>query len=158
MDTKGVPRRRTQSQARGLVIGVVAVVLGFGALWLISYLASEGTIEPKLGDDEFTYDAEELAEEIADRGPFLLADASANRQRDVYVQHLGDDPEEGWLAFDARAPDQDDRDCSLRWTGDQFEDPCTGRTFPPDGDGLEQYDVRVDEGTVHVRFRPEEDE
>jgi hypothetical protein len=140
-----------------MALAAGAVVLAVVALALISILTSEGAIEPNLGDEEYTHRADRLAAEIDDRGPFILPDASPRKDRDVYIQHLGDDPEKGWYAFDARPDDQPDRECSARWTGSEFEDPCTGETFPPDGEGLTQYPVRVEDGVVHVRFRPEEE-
>ena len=140
-----------------MVLAGTAVVLAVVALALVSVLTNEGAIDPNLGDDEYTGKAERLAKEVEDGGPFILPDASPRKVRDVYIQHLGDDPDKGWYAFDARPADQPDRSCTLEWTGDEFEDPCTGKTFPPDGEGLRQYEVRVEDGIVHVRFRPEEE-
>ena len=67
-------------------------------------LTEEGTVQVKLGADTFTVgQARPKAESIAADGPFLFSDV-ANGQRDIYVQHLGDDPLTGWSAFDARLP------------------------------------------------------
>lgn len=134
-------------------VGIAVVVVLLAAMGLLSWLTSEGAVDVQLGDREAgPYDTRDLADEIDDRGPFLLADASPNRSLDVYVQHLGDDPDEGWLAFLARAPGQDDRSCSLEWRVDEFVDPCTGATFPADGTGLEQFSTRVRDGAVYVDF------
>lgn len=132
---------------------MVGVLLALGGMIVVSTLASDGTVEVRLGDDEVRAGrTRRLAREIDDRGPYLLPDAGSG-SRDIYVQHLGEDEERGWLAFSARAPGQDDRACSLRWDGRGFEDPCTGERFPSDGDGLTRYPTRVDDGEVFVDLR-----
>lgn len=138
---------------RAAWVGVAVVVVLVGAMAMLSWLGSQGTVKVQLGDREAgPYDTERMAEEIAERGPFLLPDASPNRSLDIYIQHLGDDPREGWLAFLARAPGQDDRDCSLTWDGDRFVDPCGEVTFPADGSGLRQFTTRVTGDELYVDF------
>jgi hypothetical protein len=114
-----------------------------------SFLASDGTVKVKLGDQEVRAG---VASKVADSVPFLLTDPIGGG-RDIYVHHLGDDVEKGWLAFSARAPGQGDRSCSLRWTGDEFDDPCTHATFPADGTGLRAYRTEVRHGEVFVDLR-----
>lgn len=136
------------------MLGVVVVLLLIGVMVGISVLASRGSVKVQLGDEEAgPYDARRLAAEIDDRGPFLLPDASPNRSRDVYVQHQGTSPGRGWSAFAARAPGEDDRHCTLQWTGSEFADPCSGTHFPPDGTGLRRYPTRVEKGKVFVVLR-----
>ena len=93
---------------------------------------------------------EGLAEEIPERGPILYSDV-ASGDRDVFLQHLGDDIDRGWLVFAARPVDAG-RDCTLVWEPDEqrFADPCSDRTFPADGEGLLQYPVEIDEDGVLV--------
>ncbi|MGB1504841.1 MAG: hypothetical protein ACPHDT_05090 [Acidimicrobiales bacterium] len=98
----------------GLTGIVIAVVLGGGVLFLAS---QGGDVEITLGDTDF--DAGQIgriSEEIDDRGPILYSDV-AGRSRDLILQHLGDIPEEGWLAFDAR-PIGEPRDCFFQWDAD----------------------------------------
>ena len=148
------PRRRT---ARSRVVAAIAaVVVAASLLWLLTVLISNRTVTPRgpFEADEFEVGR---ASALADRVPFLLADASPSRTRDIYVQHLGADEEEGWLAFAAYAPGQTERDCFLRWStaDEEFRDPCTDETFPADGDGLTHYPTRVDDdGRVHVDLTP----
>ena len=72
-----------------------------------------------LGDQTFrAADAERLAEEIADRGPIFYGDVSGRKDRDIILQHLGDDPDEGWYAFLA-APVDKGRDCTWQWQPDE---------------------------------------
>ena len=95
----------------GLTGIVIAVVLGGGVLFLAS---QGGDVEIKLGDANF--DAGQIgriSEEIDDRGPILYSDV-AGRSRDLILQHLGDDPEVGWVAFEAR-PIGEPRDCFFQW-------------------------------------------
>jgi hypothetical protein len=136
----------------GLTFGVVAALGVF--VVAIPQLEESGRIEVNLGDEVFQNiraDAE-AAEEIAENGPYLLSDVSGG-SRDVWVQHVGDDPATGWLVFDARPLDAD-RSCTLEWVADDqrfaFADPerCGDDTFPADGEGLKQYPVEIDEDEV----------
>ena len=91
----------------GITGVIIAVVLGGGVLFLAN---QSENVELQLGDTDF--DAGQIgriSEEIDDRGPILYSDV-ARRRRDIILQHLGDDPEAGWFAFDAR-PIGAPRDC-----------------------------------------------
>jgi len=79
----------------------------------------------------------------------------ASGQRDIYLQHVGDDPAVGWLAFDARRPDAD-RTCTLVWEASRqlFTDPCGGEPVDELGNGLRHYAVTVNaDGNVVIDFR-----
>jgi hypothetical protein len=138
----------------GLVVGLVLVLVVF--VLAIPSLTESGEVEVQLGPERFDAGpSDDRAAEVAERGPILLADV-AGRDRDVYVQHVGDDPSTGWFVFAARQPDAS-RDCTLEWRAEQteFVDPCDGATFDQQGTGLEQYAVEVtDDGQVVVDFRP----
>jgi len=107
------PQMNTRSAILVGLSGVmIALVLGGGVLFLAS---QGGDVEIQLGDRDF--DAGQIgriSEEIAERGPILYSDV-AGRSRDIIVQHLGDDPEAGWFAFDAR-PLGESRDCFFQWS------------------------------------------
>ena len=111
--------RGSQMNARSAVLvgftGVmIAFVLGLGVIWLAG---SGGDVEVQLGDTDF--DAGQIwriSEEINDRGPILYSDV-AGRSRDIILQHLGANPETGWLAFAAR-PFGEPRDCFFQWDPD----------------------------------------
>jgi hypothetical protein len=109
----------------------------------------------KLGSD--TYDAGSAtarAENISDGGPLLFSDVSSGN-RDIYLQHIGDDVTTGWYAFDARRPGQA-RNCTLSWQASlsNFQDPCDGATIAADGTGLLSYPVTItDKGKVIVDLR-----
>jgi hypothetical protein len=125
----------------------VAVVLGFAML----RLARSGEVEIRLGDDRFQAGrTDRLSAEIDERGPFLVSDL-AGGTRDLWINHLGDDPDSGWVAFAAR-PAGAPRNCTVNWNAaqEQFVDSCDGTAYPPDGTGLERYPVIVENGQVIV--------
>jgi hypothetical protein len=137
---------------RVAVVSLVALVLLAGGLWLAAALLSNNpSVDVRLGDDVF--DAGKtgrIAAEIAERGPLIYSDV-AGRSEDIIVQHLGSDPERGWLAFSAHKPGGR-RDCFLEWNRKRklFVDTCDRTSFPPDGEGLRHYDVTVRNGRVEV--------
>jgi hypothetical protein len=129
----------------GAALGVILVIVLF--IVAIPSLTESGKVQVKLGDDTYSPgSAESKAETIADGGPILLGDVSGRNERDIYLQHLGDDPTTGWYAFDARRPGQP-RDCFLRWEAGpaEFVDSCDGTVVAADGAGLIAYQVTVDD-------------
>lgn len=145
----GKAANRREITALALALGGVLVAVALGALFLL--LSRSGDVEVRLGSSTWQVgSATRLAANIAEDGPFLVSDVSGGH-RDVFVSHVGDDPEQGWYAFAARTGGSD-RDCALSWDRDleRFTDPCGGGTYSPQGEGLEQYPVRVDDGRVVV--------
>ncbi len=152
---------------KALAVAGVGVVVALAIAFGVAQLASQGRVDVRLGSDTFAdQNAEDAAEEIAERGPILYAD-TAGGDRDIYLQHLGDDPTEGWIALAAR-PAGVSRECSVRWDGDDEvfrlldpsgdeTDACDGREFPPDGEGLPSYPVTVDaDGKLDVDLNAED--
>lgn len=158
-----VKRSRGVSARSAILVGlsgvVVALALAVGALWLAG---SGGEVEIRLGDSDFgDLDADRISAEIAEQGPVLFSDV-AGGSRDLIVQHLGDDPERGWSAFDARRPGQP-RDCFFRWRADLTSDDAGGSavggfantcdesdTVDAAGTGLTHYPVAVHDGKVTI--------
>jgi hypothetical protein len=149
------PVARSQQHAgRALVVAAVGVLLALGFAIGVALLANRGSVEVRLGDETFQAgDAASITEDIADRGPVIYSDV-AGGDRDIWVQHLGDDPETGWHAFDVR-PAGSPRDCVAEWHPDDevFVASCTGEEFPADGDGLPQYPVTIEDGDVDIDLR-----
>jgi hypothetical protein len=155
------PVAQTRGHAgRALAVAAAGVVVALAIAFGVARLASQGKVDVKLGTDTFQQqDAEDAAERIAEDGPILYAD-TAGGDRDIVLQHLGDDPESGWLALAARPPGVP-RECTIQ-SRDRDEpfrllDPegkvteaCDGREFPPDGDDLPRYPVTVRDGKLHV--------
>jgi len=138
-----------------LVVGATAVVLALVIGGMILYLVSRDDIDVRLGDDRFEdINAESAAEEIAERGPILFQDLVGG-SRDIFLQHLGDDHEQGWYAFDVRPPGEP-RECQAVWQPDEEQFADNGRcsttfTVPADGTGLPQYPATVnDDGNVVI--------
>ncbi len=146
---------------RTIVFAVVALAAGVGLLVLVVQLAGSGDVQFKIGDDVFEVgDADRFAELVdEERSPLLFS--SLSRSRPIYVQHLGDDPDEGWSAIDARSPtDPDGCRTGLAWDveAQRFRDTCGTETFPPDGEGLLQYGIEVDEeGQLVVDLNQDDD-
>jgi hypothetical protein len=134
-------------------VAAAGVVVAIGVAAALAVLANRGTVDVRLGSDTFAeHDAEDAARDIAENGPILLPDL-AGGDRDIYVQHFGDDPDEGWIAFAAR-PTGVSRACTVQWRGDhevfrlldsagKVSGECDGREFPADGEGLPTYPVTV---------------
>ena len=146
------------AQSRGhagkaLVIAGAAIVLIAIVTVFVALAASRGDVEINLGDDRFEVgSAERIAEAIAEDGglPALFPDL-VNRDRPLFVQHLGDDPEKGWVAFGAFDPD--DPTCLVeidREAGTLVNACDPDVTYPLDGDGLRAYPVTVEDGDVFV--------
>ena len=145
--------RRRRKPTTVFVASVIALTIAALILWWAVRLASNNPEIAKLGPEVFRFDAEDLAEEIDDRGPFLLKDP-LNRGRELYVQHTGGSPKRGWQAISAYAGDID-VECLLQWEEDDeaFVDPCTDKTYPADGEGLTRYPVKVVDGRVEVNLK-----
>ena len=149
-----MPRRRSQSEQRALVLAVGSVAVALLLLVGLAWFVSRGDVElSSLGPQEFEVGrTDRLAEEIEERGPFLFADASGRRVNDVYIVHAGTSLEANWRAIDAG-----ERGCTLEWDGTQFRDPCTEDTYPLSGEGLERFATRVEDGTLYVDLRAAEE-
>ena len=154
------PVRKTNPRTAVVAIatfaaGVIGVLILFAVA--VGKSSETGSIEVKLGNERFDAGDDALrAQAIRADGPILFPDV-AGGQRDIYLQHQGDDVTKGWLAFDVRRPGQA-RDCQLKWDRDArlFRDSCGGATIPADGAGLAQYPAEVDDkGNVIVDLNPD---
>lgn len=167
--------RGPQMNARSAILvglsGVfIAIVLGGGVLFLAQ---QGGDVELQLGDTDFNAgQIGRISEEIDDRGPILYSDV-AGRSRDIILQHLGDDPEAGWFAFDAR-PIGEPRDCFFQWNGEFFDlvnapgtdADCADVTMDErgnlsTGELIVTYPVEIDDGNnvrVDINANSEDDE
>ena len=145
--------RRRKKPTTVLIASLIALAIAALMLWWVVRIASKNPEIANLGPEQFRFDAERLADEIDDRGPFLLQDP-LNRGRELYVQHTGGSPKNGWRVISAYAGEPD-VDCLLRWheSDEEFVDPCTDESYPADGEGLETYPVEVVDGRVEVDLK-----
>lgn len=134
-----------------VLLGIAAFAAIAAALWGLALLVSRpgATTENRLGDEEFVVGrADRLARAIETGGaPLLFQDLLVGGERDIFVNHTGTDPVQGWVAFAARVEGAD-RSCTLVWVAADrvLRDPCTSATYPPDGSGLIAYPTRVSDG------------
>jgi hypothetical protein len=143
-------RRRRPTGSTVITLAVLAVIAAIGIVVLIVQLAQSPDVKNQLGEKQFVAGrAQDLFDEITKPGPDgrngpLLFQDLLGHSRDIYLQHQGNDPQTGWLAFEAHALNQP-RTCVLEWIQGQalFQDPCTKRTYPAGGTGLTQYPVTV---------------
>lgn len=147
-----MPRRRTQSQTRGLVLGTAGVLVGLLLLLGLSWAAGEDKVDLSNIADEHQKigDAQRLASRIATDGPFILPDLSPAKHRVVFVQHVGPAPTAGWHTILAGT-----KRCPVEWLPDtrEFRDTCTGDLYDEDGAGLTRYRTWVQGGEVIVDLR-----
>ena len=140
-----------------VAVGLAGVVVALGLVGAVLLLTPTGTdVEIRIGDRDFRdMETGRISAEIADRGPILFGDV-ADGSLDILLQHIGDDPEAGWLAFEARRPGQN-RECFFQWRTEQadFVNTCD----PDDivdaaGTGLRHFEVAVVNGDVRVDINP----
>lgn len=140
------------AQSRGhagkaLLVAGVGVAVALGLAFAIAMLASRGEVDIKLGDEQFDAgQVESIADSIEDEGglPLLYQDL-VGRDRNIYVQHLDDDPRQGWAAFGAFDPD--DPSCAVQIDREAkvLVNECDEtKTYPLDGTGLRYYPTVVD--------------
>ena len=136
---------------------MIAAIGIIGGLALVFVVASSGDqddsgLQFQLGDEEFEAGVATLqADEIDENGPITYPDP-ANFDEPIWVQHLGDDAERGWYAFDAVV----DGECIVNWQpeSEEFVD-CNGMSYLADGTGLRQFTVRIDEGELFIDLSTE---
>lgn len=156
MTAPNLPRVRNPRRTR-LVVGaaVLGVFLTSVLLVLVVRFASERPDEVNLGRDRFEVgEAGVFARAIERDGPILFKDPLTSRPgREIYVQHLGEEEDDGWLALDAYAPGapREER-CILEWDDAQevFTDPCGDARIPAAGTGVPTYPGEVDDRDVVI--------
>lgn len=148
--------RRTRMVVGAAIFGVVVAAV---LVLLVVRFASQRPDDVNLGNDRFEVGrADVFARAIERDGPILFKDPLTSRAgREIYVQHLGGDEDEGWLALDAYAPGapREER-CILEWDREDevFTDPCGDAEVPADGEGVRTYPGEVDDrGAVIIDLR-----
>jgi hypothetical protein len=149
-----VPVAQSQGHAgKALAIAGVAILLIAVVAVFVALAASRGDVEINLGDDRFNAgQTDRLAEEIDDGDglPFLYQDL-VGRDRHLFVQHIGEDPDEGWIAFGAFDPDDPSCAVLIDREAHVLVNACDESvTYPLDGEGLRQYPTSVEDGRIYV--------
>ncbi len=140
-----------------VMVGLAGVVVALGLVGAVLLLTRTGTdVEIRLGDRDFRdMEIGRISTEIDDRGPILFGDV-ADGSLDIILQHIGEDPETGWFAFEARRVGQS-RDCFFRWRPDEadFVNTCDADDIvDAAGTGLRHFEVAVVDGDVRVDINP----
>lgn len=151
MTAPHLPRVRNPRRTR-MIVGASLVGVFLTGLLVVAVVrfASQRPDEVNLGLDRFEVGrADVFARAIERDGPILFKDPLTSRPgREIYVQHLGDDENEGWLALDAYAPGAPrEQRCILEWDRAEqvFTDPCGDDNVPADGTGVQTYTGEVDD-------------
>jgi hypothetical protein len=139
------------AQSRGhagkaLLVAGVGVAVALGLAFAVALLASKGEVDIKLGDELFDAgQVENIAQRIEreDGLPVLYPDL-VGRGRNLYVQHLDDDPMQGWAAFGAFDPDDPTCAVTLDREAKMLVNECDDTTYPLDGTGLRYYPTSID--------------
>lgn len=149
-----VEQRDPRQTVKAVSLGVLAVAAAVGFLLLVLWFTDRGAVEIALGDDTFEAGRVDIiAREIREDGPIRYADLIGGQQN-IILQHLGEDNELGWYAFDLVRPGQPDT-CQLEWISDiqVFRDPCDGTELPPTGFGQPSYPIEIENGRLSIDFR-----
>jgi hypothetical protein len=146
------------AQSRGhagkaLLVAGVGVVVALGLAFLVAQAASRGDVDINLGDDRYNAgQVESIADDIADEGglPLLFQDLVGGG-RNLYVQHLDDNPRKGWVAFGAFDPDEPSCAVQLDRDAKILVNACDETvTYPLDGTGLRFYPTQVEGNRLFV--------
>ena len=138
---------------KALLVAGIGVIVALGLALAVAVLANRGDVDIRLGDDRFDAgQVENIARAVADGDdlPLLYQDL-AGRDRHIYVQHLDDDPDEGWVAFGAFDPDDPRCRVDIDREAKVLVNSCDAeQTYPLDGRGLRYYPTSVEDGRLYV--------
>ena len=144
-----VEHRSRNSEVRAIAIAGGAVVVAVGLMFVFALLANKGKgpgdFQVHLGDRQWEAGTtKHLTEQIADKGPILVSDLTGGT-RDIYLQHIGNNPAKGWLAIGVRQSGES-RNCFVKWRASSrtFVDVCDKSVYGANGGGLPHYRVYVD--------------
>jgi hypothetical protein len=136
-----------------VVAGAAAIALILLATWGVAALISGGDADlaERLAPPTFRVgEVDNIAEEIAERGPLLLPGLNTTTgQRTVVLDHTGTDPTRGWHAYWAYPADRDPACVVVQTEGTSSFTDCNGRELdvselaPPPGVKPVVQDQRV---------------
>jgi hypothetical protein len=141
---------------------ILAVLVAVLLIVFVLQLARQPGGKVNLGDQEFSLGGDGVfSATVAQRGPLIFAPLSGHIT--LYVQHLGSNQAQGWLAFNAHVDGQP-ADCFVKWRPASHDFlnqvaqgvkgvSCAPDTFPADGTGLEHYAVRIASNQVIINLR-----
>lgn len=140
----------------GQAVGPIATGFGFIALlalalWGAAWLGTRSHREAALGADSLLrVRSAKALQDIARNGPRLQY--VGKTQGYIYINHLGDDANKGWVAFSA-VPEGLPPRCTIVFRTNQgtFSTDCAPEhTYPPTGEGLIRYEATLNPNTGDV--------
>lgn len=146
------------AQSRGhagkaLLVAGIGVAVALGLAFAMAVLVNRGDVRLNLGDDRFEAgEVASIARRIERDGglPVLYPDL-VGRDRHIFVQHLADDANEGWVAFSAFDPEEPACRIELDRDARQLVNACDpAETYRLDGRGLRYYPTTVEGGELFV--------
>jgi len=149
-----VEQRDPRQTAKAVTLGVAAVGAAVGFLLLVLWFTDRGAVEIALGDDTFEAGrVDVIADLIREDGPIKYGDLIGGRQN-IILQHIGEDDQTGWYAFDLIRPGQPN-ECQLDWDDEAvlFRDSCDGTEVSGIGGDQPSYPIEIDEGRIYINFR-----
>jgi len=138
-----------RSRGTALVASALVALAGAGLLVFAALrLAADPEVARAVADETFTVgEADGLSRAIAEGGPLLFQDpleqGGDGRGRDIYVEHEGNDPKEGWSAVEVATPGTGCRLELARETS-RYIRPCPKNA---------RYPAEVEGGVVVVDLR-----
>jgi hypothetical protein len=138
-----VPVAQTNPR-RALLVGLAVVTLALGVIAVV--LVASGAGNTSGGGTFDSTGADELIRlQERDGVPALFPDPVGGRQP-IFVWHEGDDPDTGWIAYDALV----DGEPLVLDVEEKVLRASDGTEYPFTGEGLPQYDVEVVDDRVSV--------
>jgi hypothetical protein len=149
-----VPVAQSRGHAgKALIVAGVGVVVALGLAFLVAQAVSRGDVEINLGDERYNAGQVESIAEAIDEGdglPLLFQDLVGG-DRNLFVQHLADDADEGWAAFGAFDPDDPSCAVEIDREAKVLVNACDEDvTYPLDGTGLRYYPTSVEGNRLYV--------
>lgn len=147
VNTDSKPGRQAVMIALGLIgsLGVLAFAL--------DRISSGGSnsVTLEIGRDEILLaNADDQAELVDEFGPSLFPDVTGG-DGNFFLSHVGESSQTGWFAILQVQPTEDNASCEIAYNAvtDSFVN-CDQEQFGLDGEGLEQFAVRVADGQLLV--------
>ncbi len=164
-DTMPIERRSASTQIRSILIALVALIfavtLGYAVVRAATGDTGANSRENRaVGGVWNSGEARSKMDSIAEDGPILLPDPTGSQKTPIYISHVGQDYKSGWYAFEA-VPEGRTADCTLIWNNDDehFTNKCGDETWDATGEGMRQFQAKVDkEGDLIIDFSPEDDD
>ena len=132
-----------------IALGAALALLVLAIVWIAAATVGSNRSITNLGDDQFSdVRAASVIADVAEGGPVFYRDLTGG-ERDIWITHIGDDPANGFIVLSAVAPSG----CLVQWdrqTADFFDICDETVRFPPNGEGLAQYPVELDDGKLII--------